>query len=230
LKTTNTSDSIKRQEVRARIEEIGIIPAIRLSSADDALFAAEAIESAGIPIVEVTMTIPGATTVIHELAKATPGMIVGAGTVLDIETARRCVDSGASFLTSTGLDLEIVEFARKKEIVVFPGVLTPTEVITAWKAGSDFVKIFPCAQVGGPSYIKALNAPLPELRLIASGGVTQNTATDFILAGAAALGIGQNLIQPQAIQRRERDWIRELARRFLRLVQEARTQRQGAET
>ena len=230
MKTTNTSDSIKRQEVRARIEEIGIIPAIRLSSADDALFAAEAIESAGIPIVEVTMTIPGATTVIHELAKATPGMIVGAGTVLDIETARRCVDSGASFLTSTGLDLEIVEFARKKEIVVFPGVLTPTEVITAWKAGSDFVKIFPCAQVGGPSYIKALNAPLPELRLIASGGVTQNTATDFILAGAAALGIGQNLIQPQAIQRRERDWIRELARRFLRLVQEARTQRQGAET
>lgn len=222
MKTAKVPDSKSRDAIRARIEQIGIIPAIRLSSAEDALFAAEAITSAGIPIVEVTMTVPGAMNVIHELVREHPQMIVGAGTVLDVMAAQRCLDAGASFLTSTGLDLEVVEFARKKGVVVFPGVLTPTEVITAWKAGSDFVKVFPCAQVGGPAYIKALKAPFPELRLIASGGVTQNSAPDFIHAGAVALGIGQNLIQPQAIQNRERDWIRELGRRFLRMVQEAR--------
>ena len=217
---------MKREAIRARIEEVGIIPAIRLSSAEDALFAAEALASAGIPIVEVTMTVPGAMKVIYELARGNPEMIVGAGTVLDTETAQQCLDAGASFLTSTGLDLEIVDFARRKEVVVFPGVLTPTEVVIAWKAGSDFVKIFPCAQVGGPGYIKALRAPFPEVRLIASGGVTQNTAADFILAGAVALGIGQNLVQPQAIQNRERDWIRELAGRFLRMITDARRQKQ----
>ena len=222
MKTVKTSGTRKREEVRARIQEIGIIPAIRLSSPDDALFAAEAMESAGIPIVEVTMTIPGAMDVIYELAKNYPDMVVGAGTVLDVETARRCLDAGATFLTSTGLDLDLVEFGRKMQVVVFPGVLTPSEVIAAWKEGSDFVKIFPCAQVGGPSYIKALKGPFPDLRLIASGGVTQNTAANFIQAGAVALGIGQNLIQPQAIRKRERDWIRELARRFLRIVQDAR--------
>jgi 2-dehydro-3-deoxyphosphogluconate aldolase/(4S)-4-hydroxy-2-oxoglutarate aldolase len=227
VKTVKTAESSKRVAIRTRIEEIGIIPAIRLSSAEDALFAAEAISSAGIHIVEVTMTVPGAMTVIQELAKGNPEMIVGAGTVLDVETARGCLDAGASFLTSTGLDPEIVEFAQKNDAVVFPGVLTPTEVLTAWKAGADFVKIFPCAQVGGPNYIKALRGPFPELRLIASGGVTQNTAADYILAGAVALGVGQNLIQPQAIQKRERDWIRELARRFLRIVHDARAQRQG---
>jgi 2-dehydro-3-deoxyphosphogluconate aldolase/(4S)-4-hydroxy-2-oxoglutarate aldolase len=225
LKTVRKPDSQKRDAVCAKIEEIGIIPAIRVSSAEDALFAAEAIASAGIPIVEVTMTIPGASKVIYELAQSNPEMIVGAGTVMDVDTAQRCLDSGARFLTCTGLDLDLVEFARRHGVVVFPGALTPTEALTAWKAGSDFVKIFPCAQVGGPSYIKALKGPFPELRLIASGGVTQNTAADFIRAGAAAIGIGTNLIQPQAIQNRERDWIRELARRYVRMVQEARGQR-----
>jgi 2-dehydro-3-deoxyphosphogluconate aldolase/(4S)-4-hydroxy-2-oxoglutarate aldolase len=227
VKTAEASDTKSRDSVRARIEALGIIPAIRLSSAEDALFAAEAVSSAGIPIVEVTMTVPGAMNVIHELVRAHPDMIVGAGTVLDVMAARRCLDAGASFLTSTGLDLEVVAFARKKGVVVFPGVLTPTEAVSAWKAGSDFVKIFPCAQVGGPAYMKALKAPFPELRLIASGGVTQYSAGDFILAGASALGIGQHLIQPQAIQNRERDWIRELARRFLRTVQEARNEKAG---
>ena len=195
---------------------------IRLSSADDALFAAEATSSAGISIVEVTMTVPGAIEVICALAKGNPEMVVGAGTVLDVETAERCLDAGASFLTSSVLDLEIVRFARTKEVVVFPGALTPTEVITAWNAGCDFVKIFPCTQIGGPGYIRALREPFPELRLIASGGVTQGTAADFIRAGAVAFGVGQNLIQPQAIERRDRNWIRELARRYLRMVQEAR--------
>ena len=215
---------MKKNEVRFRIEEIGIIPAVRLSSAEDALFAVEAVASGGIPIVEVTMTVPGALEVIENLAHNRPEVIVGAGTVLDIEAARRCLGAGAKFLTSTGLDLEMVDFAVKQEVVVFPGVLTPTEVIMASKAGADFVKIFPCSQLGGPAYIKALKAPFPQVPLIASGGVNQRTAADFIVAGAVAVGIGGDLIQPDAIKCRERDWIRELAHRFVHIVRDARGQ------
>jgi 2-dehydro-3-deoxyphosphogluconate aldolase/(4S)-4-hydroxy-2-oxoglutarate aldolase len=216
--------SMKKEEVRARIEEIGIIPAIRVSSAQDAAFVADAVSSGGIPIVELTMTVPGAIDVISDLARNSPDVIVGAGTVWDIETARRCLDAGAKFLTSTGLDLGVVEFAVKENIVVFPGALTPTEVMLAWKAGSDFVKIFPCAQVGGVSYIRALKRPFSQIPLIASGGVNQQTAADFILAGAAALGIGGDLIPPKAIQLRQPHRIRELARRFLGMVKDARGQ------
>jgi 2-dehydro-3-deoxyphosphogluconate aldolase/(4S)-4-hydroxy-2-oxoglutarate aldolase len=215
---------MKKEEVRARIEEIGIIPAIRVSSAPDAEFVAEAVSSGGIPIVEITLTVPGAIDVIAALARNSPDVIVGAGTVWDTETARRCLDAGAQFLTSTGLDLAVVEFAVKEGIVVFPGALTPTEVMMAWKAGSDFVKIFPCSQVGGVSYIGALKRPFPHVPLIASGGVNQQTAADFILAGAAALGIGGDLIPPKAIQLRQPHRIRELARRYLGMVTDARAQ------
>jgi 2-dehydro-3-deoxyphosphogluconate aldolase/(4S)-4-hydroxy-2-oxoglutarate aldolase len=216
---------MKREEVRARIEEIGIIPAIRVSSAEDARFAADAVSSAGIPIVELTLTVPGAIGVIADLVKSSPKTIVGAGTVWDQETARRCVDAGVQFLTSTGLDLGVVEFAVKENIAVFPGALTPTEVMAAWKAGADFVKIFPCSQVGGVSYIRTLRAPFPQIPLIASGGVNQQTAADFILAGAVALGIGGELIPKKAIQLRQPHRIRELAHRFLGMVKEARAQR-----
>jgi 2-dehydro-3-deoxyphosphogluconate aldolase/(4S)-4-hydroxy-2-oxoglutarate aldolase len=151
---------VKKDEVRARIEEVGIIPAVRVSSADEARFAAEAVNRGGIPIAEITMTVPNATEAIAGLTRSIPQMIVGAGTVLDTETARRCLDAGARFLTSPGLVLEVVEFAAKHEVVVFPGALTATEVITAWKAGADFVKIYPCGQVGGDSYIRALKTPV----------------------------------------------------------------------
>lgn len=211
-----------KEQIRSRIEEIGIIPGIRLSSAQDALFAAEAISSGGIPIVEVTMTVPGAIKVISELARSSSELVVGAGTISDVETASRCLDAGAMFLTAPGLDLKIVEFALKKKTVVFPGAMTPSEIITAWKAGADFVKVFPCSALGGASYIKALKRPFPEIPLIASGGVNQNTATDLIRAGAMALGIGRDLIQPAAIHKRERGWIRELAGRYLEMVAFAR--------
>lgn len=219
--------NMNKDEVRARIEEIGIIPAARLASAEDALFAAEAVSSGGIPIIEVTMTVPGALDVISELARSKPEITVGAGTVLDVETARRCLAAGANFLTSTGLDLGIVDFALKNKIVVIPGVLTPSEIMTAWKAGSDFIKIFPCAQFGGPSYIRALKAPFPNVPLIAAGGVNQQTAAAFILAGAVAVGIGTDLIEPEAIRQREHEWIRELAHRFLHRVTGARKQTQA---
>lgn len=211
-----------RDTVRANIAEIGIIPGVRLSTAEDAQFAAEAIYSSGIPIVEVTMTVPGAVQVIAQLVKQNSALIVGAGSVFDTETAERCLDAGAAFITTTGLDLEIVNFTAKRGVVVFPGALTPGEVMAAWKAGVDFVKIFPCAQVGGPNYIRALKAPFPGIPLIAAGGVNQDTAVDYIRAGAAAVGIGRDLIHPDAIRRREDGWIRELSRRYLGMVKQAR--------
>jgi 2-dehydro-3-deoxyphosphogluconate aldolase/(4S)-4-hydroxy-2-oxoglutarate aldolase len=216
---------VKREQVRARIEHIGIIPAVRVSSADDARFAAETVNRGGIPVAEITVTVPEAMEVIADLTRRFPEMIVGAGTVLDIETAQRSLDAGATFLTSPGLVLEVVEFAAKKEVVVFPGALTATEVITAWKAGADFVKIFPCAQVGGDSYIRALKAPFPQVPLIASGGVNQQTAFNFVLAGAVALGIGGELIPREAVQLRQEDRILELTRRFTRIVKDARSRK-----
>ena len=215
---------MKREEVRARLEEIGIIPIVRVFSAEEAYFAAEAVSSGGIPIVEMAMTVPGANEVISHLVQSAPEMVVGAGSVLDTEMARLCVDAGAKFLTSEGFDLGVVEFAVKEGVVVFPGAMTPTEVITAWKAASDFVKVFPCAQLGGESYIRALKAALPQVPLIAAGGVTQLTAGNLILAGAAALGVGRELIPKEAIQQRRAGWIHELARRFLALVKNARSQ------
>jgi 2-dehydro-3-deoxyphosphogluconate aldolase/(4S)-4-hydroxy-2-oxoglutarate aldolase len=211
-----------REEIRARIEQIGIIPAVRLYSAEDAMFAAEAVCAGGIPVVEVTMTVPGAVEVIRELSRQNTGILVGAGTLFHVETARRCLDAGAAFLTTPGLDMEIVNFGLGRGVVVLPGALTPTEVMAAWKAGSDFVKVFPCAANGGPSYIRALKAPFSEVPLIASGGVNQTNAVDFIRAGAVALGIGRDLIHQDAIRRRERGWITELARRYTKMVSDAR--------
>jgi 2-dehydro-3-deoxyphosphogluconate aldolase/(4S)-4-hydroxy-2-oxoglutarate aldolase len=213
---------MEKSEVCAKIQEVGIVPAVRTSSAEHARFAAEVVARSGIPIVEITFTVPGALDVISYLVQTLPDVIVGAGTLLDLDTASRCVDAGVGFLTSPGLDLEIVEFAAKNKLVAMAGALTPTEVITAWKGGSDFVKVFPCAQVGGESYIRALKAPLPQVPLIAAGGVNQQTAGNFILAGAAAIGVGSELIPKEALQQRQEGRLRELARRFLHSVQSAR--------
>ena len=215
---------VKKEEVCARIKEIGILPAIRVPSAEDALFAAGQMFQWGIPIVELTMTVPGAIGVITELSLTHPRLIVGAGTVLDLETARACVDAGAAFISSPGLDPKIVEFTVRQNVAAIPGALTPTEVMMAHNAGADLIKIFPCAAVGGPSYIKALKAPFPHVPFIASGGVTQTTASEYIRAGAAALGIRGELIPPEAIQRRDQNWIHELAGRFLAIVQRARAE------
>jgi 2-dehydro-3-deoxyphosphogluconate aldolase / (4S)-4-hydroxy-2-oxoglutarate aldolase len=215
---------MEKEQVFAKIQEVGIIPAVRTSSAEEARFASEVVAKSGIPIVEITMTVPGAIEVISYLVKNLPDVIVGAGTLLDLDTARRCVDAGVHFLTSPGLDLEIVEFAAKQKLCAMAGALTPTEVTTAWKAGSDFVKVFPCAQVGGDSYIRALKGPFPQIPLIAAGGVNQQTAGKFILAGAVAIGIGRELIPKEAVLQKQEGRIRELARRFLGFVKTARSQ------
>jgi 2-dehydro-3-deoxyphosphogluconate aldolase/(4S)-4-hydroxy-2-oxoglutarate aldolase len=213
---------LNQQEVRRRIEEIGIIPAVRVSSSEDAVFAAEAVSRGGIPIVEITLTVPEAHKVISLLVREVPEVIVGAGGILDVETARRCLDDGAKFLASDGLDPEIVEFALRESVVVIPGTLTPSEVLRAWKMGPDFVKVVPCAPVGGDSYIRALKTMFPSVPLIAAGGVNQQTASGFILAGAVALGIGAELIPREAIRRRQPERIAELARRFTGFVSSAR--------
>jgi 2-dehydro-3-deoxyphosphogluconate aldolase/(4S)-4-hydroxy-2-oxoglutarate aldolase len=215
---------MNRQQVRAQIEETGIVPCARVKMPEHARFAAETLYAAGIPVVEITMTLPEAPSVIEDLATRYPDLVVGAGTVLDEESARRCADAGARFLTSPGFFPDVVEYANKADIVVFPGALTPTEVYTAWKAGSDFVKIFPTATVGGTHYVKALKVPLPQVPLIVTGGVNQLTAFDYILSGASAIGVGSELLPKDALVRQQADRIHELARRFLIMVKQARAQ------
>src|SRR3984957_11411099 len=216
--------SEKHAAIRRRIEAIGIIPSIRTSSAAGAHFAAETVAEAGIPIVDITMTVPDALSVIADLVRQAPGVIVGADSAWDLESARRAVDAGAMFVTSPGLDSRsILEFVIKEDIVVIPGALTPSELSTAWQAGADFVKVFPCHSMGGPQYIRSLNPPVPEIPIVASGGVNQVNAGDFITDGALVLGIGTELIPRDAVESRNSGWIRELARRFWNTVKEART-------
>jgi 2-dehydro-3-deoxyphosphogluconate aldolase/(4S)-4-hydroxy-2-oxoglutarate aldolase len=211
-----------KEEVRYRIAETGVIPAIRVSSAGDALFVAEALYEAGIPIVEISTVFPGAFHAISHVAERLPDMTVGAGNILNVETARRCLNEGAQFLTTDGFIGDVVELAIREGVVVFPGALTPTEVIAAWKSGADFVKVMPCDAVGGPSYIRSLTSAMPQIRLIAAGGVNQRTASSFITAGATALGVGRDLIPAEAISSRQAQRIQELARRFLSSVDSGR--------
>jgi 2-dehydro-3-deoxyphosphogluconate aldolase / (4S)-4-hydroxy-2-oxoglutarate aldolase len=214
---------MNKQKVRDRILEIGIVPVVRASSAREARMAADAVCAGGIPIVEITMTVPGAVDVIRELSKsAGSNVLIGAGTVLSAEAARRCLDAGAQFLVSPGLNLKTVEFAGREDKLIMAGALTPTEVITAWEAGADFVKVFPCGQVGGANYIKALKGPFPEVPLVPTGGVNLNTAAEFIEAGAAALGIGGELVQADALRSNKPEIIVENARKFLAIVKQTR--------
>ena len=218
---------MNKAEVCALIKEIAIIPAIRVSTAEEAHFAVEAIASGGIPIVEITLTVSGAVELISHLVRFHPKMIVGAGTVLNTDLATKCLDAGVSFLTSPGRNMKVIEFALKREMAVLPGALTPTEVIEAWKTGADFVKIFPCGPLGGPAYIRASKLPFPQVPLIATGGVNQQTAGNFIRNGATALGIGAELINPEGLPLMREEQIRELARRYLAMVKAARAPQNG---
>jgi 2-dehydro-3-deoxyphosphogluconate aldolase/(4S)-4-hydroxy-2-oxoglutarate aldolase len=221
---------MNRQEICSRIAEVGIMPSVRVPEAELALFAAETVYEAGIPVVEITMTVPNAVEVIAQLSQNFPSFVIGAGTVLDAQTAERCLAAGASFITSPGLVPEVLEYTLSHNAVAIPGALTPSEVIAAWKAGADFVKIFPCAQVGGDQYIRALKVPLPQIPLIASGGVNQLTAANFIFAGASSIGIGSELMPRKALSTRQDQWIRELARRFIEAVRNARVHMAGHDT
>jgi 2-dehydro-3-deoxyphosphogluconate aldolase / (4S)-4-hydroxy-2-oxoglutarate aldolase len=215
-------NAMTADKVRARVAEIGIVPAVRADSAEDALFAVEAILRGGIHVVELTATTPGAPDVIRKVSESHPDLMIGGGSILDLDTACRFLASGAAFLTSPGLDLEVVEFAAREDVLNIPGALTPSEVMAANRAGADLIKLFPCAPVGGPGYVKAMRAPFPHVSFIAAGGVQPQTAMDYIRAGAVALGVGGYLVPAEAIRRRNAGWIRELCGRFLGFVREAR--------
>jgi 2-dehydro-3-deoxyphosphogluconate aldolase / (4S)-4-hydroxy-2-oxoglutarate aldolase len=214
-----------KQKVRERIMEIGIVPVVRAASAGEACVAAEAVCQGGIPIVEITMTVPGAVELIRELVQNCGSeVLIGAGTVLNADAARRCIDAGAEFLVSPGLNLQTVAFAAGEGKLIMAGALTPTEVMAAWDAGADFVKIFPCGQVGGAKYIKALKGPFPQIPFIPTGGVNLNTAAEFLEAGSVALGIGGELVQAEALKANKPEIIVENARKFLAIVKHTRAQ------
>jgi 2-dehydro-3-deoxyphosphogluconate aldolase/(4S)-4-hydroxy-2-oxoglutarate aldolase len=214
-----------QEEVAQRIREVGIVPVVRAKSAKQAQLAAEAVRAGGIPIVEVTMTVPGAIELIAKLAKSAGSeILIGAGTVLDAETARRCLDAGAQFVVSPGFDLDTVRYVKQQGKLMMAGALTPTEVISAWKAGSDFVKIFPCGSMGGAKYLKALKAPLPQVPMIPTGGVSLDTAADMIRAGAEALGIGGELVSAAALASGDTKPITEAARKYVEIVRDARAE------
>ena len=218
-----------KAEVRARILEVGIVPVIRAASAKKAMAAAEAVAAGGITILEVTMTVPGALDAITQLVKNLGSeVLVGAGTVLDAQAARQCFDAGAQFLVSPGLDLGTIKAATEAGKLMMAGALTPTEVIAAWKGGADFVKVFPASAVGGASYLKALRGPLPQVQLVPTGGVNLNTAADFIRAGAAALGVGGELILTAALNSGDTAQITELAKKYLAIVQQTREEAKPA--
>jgi 2-dehydro-3-deoxyphosphogluconate aldolase/(4S)-4-hydroxy-2-oxoglutarate aldolase len=212
-----------KQKVRERIIEIGIVPVVRASSAGEACIAAEAVCRGGIPIVEITMTVPGAVELIRELVKnCGSDVLIGAGTVLNADAAHRCIGAGAEFLVSPGLNLQTVAIVAREGKLIMAGALTPTEVMAAWDAGADFIKIFPCGQVGGAKYIRALKGPFPQMPFIPTGGVNLNTAAEFLEAGSVALGIGGELVQADALKANQPEIIVENARKFLAIVKHTR--------
>jgi 2-dehydro-3-deoxyphosphogluconate aldolase / (4S)-4-hydroxy-2-oxoglutarate aldolase len=213
---------LAREEVCSCIEDSGVLPNLSISSIEDALFVANALLGAGIPMIEISMNARDALDIISHLVKHAPTIIVGGGSVRNADMAGKCIDAGAKFLASDGLVAGVVERAAKDKIATISGGLTLTEVISAWDSGADFVKVVPCYAVGGPNYIQTLKASIPQARLIAAGGVNQLTALNYIKAGATSLGVGIELIPTEAIALRQSRRIQELARRFLTAVDTGR--------
>jgi len=206
----------------------GLVPVIRVSSAPEAIWVADAIREAKGSLIEITMSVPGAIDVIKELAtKYGDEVIVGAGTVLDTETGRAALLAGAQFIVTPTLDLNLIQLAHRYSAVIIPGALTPTEILTAWNAGADMVKVFPAAQVGGPEYIKALKGPLPQILLVPTGGVNLQNAGAFIRAGATALGVGGELVDRKALKEKRLHVITENALAFFKAIKEARGNPRG---
>lgn len=214
---------MKKEDASRLITEIGIVPVVRAANAKQALLAAEAVCAGGIPIVEITMRVPGAIDLIAQIAGSVGATIlVGAGTVLDAETAAKCIAAGAQFVVSPGFDRETVEIVKREGKLMMAGALTPTEITAAWKSGADFVKIFPCGPVGGAKYIRALRGPFPQIPFVPTGGVNLETTADFIRAGAAALGVGGELVQVDALKAGNAQLIVQNARKFVDAVRDAR--------
>lgn len=210
-------------EIKAEIERVGLVPVLRAQSEAEGHALVEAMLAGGVTVVEVTMTVPGAVDLLRALKKEHGSkLLLGSGTVTTAAQAAATIDAGAEFVVSPSLHPEVIAKTKELGKVSIPGALTPTEVITAWNAGADYVKIFPCSAVGGASYLRSLRAPFPQLQLIPTGGVTQQTAADFLKAGARALGVGADLVNAKAIAEGKPELVTDAARAYLEIIRAAR--------
>jgi len=220
---------MNQKEILSFITEVGIVPVVRTATAEGALQAIDAIYRGGVRAAEITMTVPGALRALEKVAdKFGDKIVLGAGTVLDPETARSCMLAGAEFFVTPSLKTATIEMAKRYSKVICPGALTPTEVLTAWEAGADVVKIFPCGNVGGPKYIKALKGPFPQIEMIPTGGVNLETAGEFLKAGACAVAVGGELVDAKTIKEGRFDIIEDRARQYLNIIQKARSDMKAA--
>jgi 2-dehydro-3-deoxyphosphogluconate aldolase/(4S)-4-hydroxy-2-oxoglutarate aldolase len=218
-----------KDQILSCITEIGIVPVVRSSSAEGAIRSVDAIYRGGIRAAEITMTVPGAIRALEKVAdQFGDKLVLGAGTVLDPETARACMLAGAEFFVTPSLKASTIEVAKRYSKVVCPGALTPTEVVTAWEAGADIVKIFPCGNVGGPKYIKALRGPFPHIEMIPTGGVNLENAGEFLKAGACAVAVGGELVDAKSVKEGRFDVIEERARQYLAVIARARSEMKAA--
>ena len=218
-----------RDAILAAILEVGIVPVVRTESAEGAIRAIDAIYRGGIRVAEITMTVSGAIRALEKLAdKFGDQILLGAGTVLDPETARACMLAGAQFIVTPSLNPATIEIAKRYSKVITPGALTPTEVVAAWQAGGDIIKVFPCSAVGGAKYIKALRAPFPQIEMIPTGGVNLETVGDFLKAGACAVAVGGELIDGASIRAGHYELFEERAKRFLEVIKKTREQMSAA--
>jgi len=214
---------MSRESIVQRIEALGLVPVVRAKSAEEAVRATVALREGGVDVVEITMTIPDALSVMREIvSRMGNDVLLGAGTVLDAASARACIAAGAQFVVSPGFDADTIAATHELGKPVFPGALTPTEVIAAWKAGADAVKVFPCSAMGGAKYLRALRGPLPDVKMMPTGGVNLETVRDFIAAGAVALGVGGELVDSAALAAGKDEVLTARAREFLSAVQRAR--------
>ena len=214
---------MEKREVFNRMVTEGLIPVIRVTSAQEAIDVSDAIKEGGVSLIEITMSVQGALDAIRELTKKyKDDIIMGAGTVLDPETGRAALLAGAQFIVTPTLNLDLIQLAHRYSVVIVPGAATPTEILTAWNAGADMVKIFPAAQLGGPEYIKALKGPLPQVLYVPTGGVNLQNSGAFIKAGATALGVGGELVDKKAVKEKKFNIITENTRAFLKIIREAR--------
>jgi len=214
-----------KQKILSSVVDIGIVPVVRTMSAESAIKSIEAIYNGGIRAAEITMTVPGALRALEKVADQFGDRIVlGAGTVLDPETARACMLAGAEFFVTPSLRLTTIEMVKRYSKVIIPGAMTPTEVVTAWEAGADIVKIFPCGAVGGPKYIKALRAPFPHIEMVPTGGVNLETAGEFLKAGACAVAVGAELVDAKSVKEGRYEIIEEKAKQYLAVVAKARAE------
>jgi 2-dehydro-3-deoxyphosphogluconate aldolase/(4S)-4-hydroxy-2-oxoglutarate aldolase len=213
---------MRKEQIVEKLREIGLVPVLRAESEEQALGIASAIAAGGVTVLEITMTVPGAIRVMSRLTKDRPDILIGAGTVLDAETARICMLEGAQFVVSPALNLKTIEMCHRYSIPVLPGALTPTEVVTAWQAGADVIKVFPASALGGAKYLKSLKAPLPQVEMIPTGGVSLATAREFLEAGSFALGVGADLVDTKAMSEGKPEKITESAKKYLEIVREFR--------